>query len=227
QKLPVVFALDRGGLAGADGATHHGWGDLSFMRAIPGMVCMAPKDEQELGDLMATALTIEGGPSMVRFPRGAGPGVTMNPNFNLIPIGSWEKLEGGNDVALVATGAMVAIATKVSELLRREGIAATVVNGRFIKPMDENMLLEVTRDTGHVVTLEDNVLDGGFGSGILEVLAHHGVEVPVKRFGLPDRFVQHGSRNQLFEELGLDPNSLAASIALWLKCQPETVESRA
>jgi 1-deoxy-D-xylulose-5-phosphate synthase len=222
QGLPVVFAMDRGGLAGADGATHHGWGDLTWMRAVPGMVCMAPKDETELRDLLATALDIDTGPSMVRFPRGAGPGAPAEgPGFRRIPIGSWETLRTGADVGLVACGAMVQTALQTAEILKREGIHATVLNGRFIKPMDERLLLDTAAATGHLVTLEDNVLHGGFGSGVLEILIDRGVDVPVKRFGLPDRFVHHGTREELFRELGLDASTVAAAVSLWLRCRPQ------
>jgi len=217
QKLPVVFAVDRGGLAGADGATHHGWGDLSWMRAVPGMVCMAPKDEAELRDLLATALSIEGGPSMVRYPRGAGPGATLKSGFHVVPVGSWEVLREGHDVGLLACGAMVAVALEAAEALHREGIGARVVNARFIKPMDEAVLLETARQTGRLVTLEDNALAGGFGAGVLEVLADRGLEVPVRRLGLPDRFINHGTREELFEEIGLDAPTVAVTVGAWLR----------
>jgi 1-deoxy-D-xylulose-5-phosphate synthase len=227
QKLPVVFAMDRGGLAGADGPTHHGWGDLTWMRAVPGMVCMAPKDENELRDLLATALGIEDGPSMVRYPRGSGPGAARQPGFRPVPVGSWETLREGNDLTLVGCGAMVSTALRTAELLERDGIRAAVLNGRFIKPMDVPRLLEFARRTGHVVTLEDNVLLGGFGSGVLEELAAHGVEIPVKRFGLPDEFVEHGTREELFVELGLDAESIASAVSLWFRCRPEMAKTGA
>jgi len=216
QKLPVVFALDRGGLAGADGATHHGWGDLSWMRAVPGMVCMAPRDESELRDLLATALTIEDGPSMIRYPRGSGVGGPVR-EFRTVPIGSWETLREGDQVALLACGAMVATAEKAAALLEREGVSAAVVNCRFVKPMDVGMLVSLARKTGHLVTLEDNVLDGGFGSGVLEALSDRGVDAAVRRFGLPDRFVNQGTREELFEELGLDGPQVAHDIQVWLR----------
>jgi len=217
QKLPVVFALDRGGLAGADGATHHGWGDLSWMRCVPGMVCMAPKDEKELRDLLATATAHDGGPSMIRFPRGSGPGAKTDEPFSLIPIGSWETLQEGDDLTLVACGSMVSTALRAASLLSRDGYQARVINARFIKPMDEAMLVEAAKTTGAIVTLEDNVLDGGFGSGVLEVLADHGIQVPVRRFGLPDRFVDHGTREELFQELGLDAPAIAVAVTAWLR----------
>ena len=217
QHLPVVFACDRGGLAGADGATHHGWGDLSWMRAIPGMICAAPKDEAELQDLLATLMTVEDGPSMVRFPRGAGPGAALPNEFAVLPIGSWEVLREGHDVTLLAVGSMVQTSLEAAEVLEREGIQAGVVNCRFIKPMDEVLLKELAHSSPALVTLEDNVLDGGFGSGVLEVLAKAGIEVPVKRFGLPDRFVNHGTREELFVELGLDAPAIAEAARGWLK----------
>jgi 1-deoxy-D-xylulose-5-phosphate synthase len=187
------------------------------MRAVPGMVCMAPKDEAELRDLLATAVAHEDGPTMLRYPRGAGPGVDLRPGFRRIPLGSWERLREGDDVALLATGAMVAVATEAAESLVRDGFSVEVINARFIKPMDESLLLSTARRVGGLVTLEDNVLDGGFGAGVLEILADRGLQVPVKRFGLPDRFVNHGTREELFEELGLDAPAVAAAVRLWLR----------
>jgi 1-deoxy-D-xylulose-5-phosphate synthase len=186
------------------------------MRAVPGMVCMAPKDEAELRDLLATALTIESGPSMVRFPRGSGPGTPLREGFRILPVGSWELLRDGRDAALLACGAMVSVAVEAAEILARRGVEVAVVNCRFVKPMDEEMLVSLARRLGRLVTLEDNVLHGGFGSGVLEVLAERGLEVPVRRFGLPDAFVTHGSREELFRMLGLDAPAVAAALALTL-----------
>jgi 1-deoxy-D-xylulose-5-phosphate synthase len=217
QHLHVIFALDRGGLVGADGPTHHGAFDLSYLRMIPGMAIMAPKDESELRDMLFTAVQHEGGPIALRYPRGNGVGVPIKEGFDLIPFGKGETLCTGNDVALLAIGTMTYVALKAAEQLSREGIAAEVVNMRFVKPLDCDLLRGVALRIPRLVTLEDNVVIGGFGSAVTEFLASDGITgVRLLSLGLPDRFIDHGTPQELHAELGLDPPGVARSVAAFL-----------
>jgi 1-deoxy-D-xylulose-5-phosphate synthase len=214
QKLPVVFAIDRAGLVGADGPTHHGVLDLSYLRCIPGMVVSAPKDGNELRDLLWTGLKQEDGPFAVRYPRGSVPGgfdATRAPRE--IPIGSWEVLHEGSEVAILAVGTMVPTAVETRERLRAHGVEAGVVNCRFVKPMDAEVLRRVRERCRLLVTVEENNLPGGFGDGVLEQLDALGLAVDnVIRIGLPDRFVSHGTRDQLLAEVGLTAEHLESKI---------------
>ena len=217
QHLHVVFALDRGGLVGADGPTHHGVFDLSYLRMIPGMAIMAPKDESELRDMLYTAVQHEGGPIALRYPRGNGVGVPMKEGFDLISFGKGETLRAGRDVALLAIGTMTNVALKAAELLAHAGIAAEVVNMRFVKPLDTDLLREVALRIPRLVTLEDNVLIGGFGSAVAEFLAADGIAgVRLLSLGIPDRFIDHGTPQDLQAELGLDPPGVARSVTAFL-----------
>jgi 1-deoxy-D-xylulose-5-phosphate synthase len=217
QHLHVVFALDRGGLVGADGPTHHGVFDLSYLRMIPGMAIMAPKDESELRDMLYTAVQYDGGPIALRYPRGNGLGVPMKEGFDLIPFGKGETLRTGTDVALLAIGTMTNVALKAAELLAHEGIAAEVVNMRFVKPIDSDLLREVALRIPRLVTLEDNVMIGGFGSAVTEFLASDGITgVRLLPLGIPDRFIDHGTPQELQAELGLDPPGVARSVTAFL-----------
>jgi 1-deoxy-D-xylulose-5-phosphate synthase len=212
QKLPVVFALDRAGLVGEDGRTHHGALDLSYLRLIPNLTLMAPKDEAELCDMLATALSLDG-PAAVRYPRGAGRGVPIPAEPSILPIGRAEVLRTGNDVAIVAIGQMVATAHAAAEQLAAEGIAATVVNARFVKPLDEALLAELGLRIGRVVTIEENVLAGGFGSAVCEFYQRVGLAgVQIRSLGLPDAFVDHGTVAELHELVGLTPHHLAEAV---------------
>jgi 1-deoxy-D-xylulose-5-phosphate synthase len=219
QQLPVVFAIDRGGLVGADGPTHHGAFDLSYLRMIPNFVVMAPKDEAELQDMLWTAVRYEKGPVAFRYPRGSGLGVPLKQHFEEIPIGRGQVLRRGNDLVLLAIGYMVHIAEKVANRLAAAGYSATVVNARFVKPLDGALLQEL----GSVpfwVTLEDNTVKGGFGSAVAEFLHENNLEnVRLVSFGLPDKFVEHGDKNRLFRELGLDEENLFRRIVASLEGQ--------
>jgi 1-deoxy-D-xylulose-5-phosphate synthase len=210
QKLHVVLAMDRGGLVGADGATHHGALDFSFLRCIPGMVIMAPKDEQELRDMLFTAIEYQRGPIAIRYPRGNALGVPLRNGFQKLEIGKAETLRTGKNVALLAVGAMVSHAEQAAELLAASGIEAEVVNMRFAKPVDEELLKQLSARVHAFVTIEDNVIQGGMGSAILESLAQLGVtNVAVKVHGLPDEFIQHGSPSELYRLTKLDPQGIA------------------
>jgi 1-deoxy-D-xylulose-5-phosphate synthase len=213
QHLHVVFALDRGGLVGADGPTHHGAFDLSYLRCIPGITIMAPKDESELRDMLYTAVLHQEGPVAVRYPRGSGLGVPLKTGFDRLPIGKAEILRPGKDAALLAVGDMVHPATQAATLLEQEGISCEVVNMRFVKPLDEDLLSGIVRRFTHVVTLENNVVLGGFGSAVAEFLGQqqaHGARLKIH--GIPDRYIDHGSPDELFEELHLDAKGIAAIV---------------
>lgn len=210
QELPVVFAIDRGGLVGDDGPTHHGVFDIAYLRAIPNIIISAPKDEQELRDLLFTALE-SGKTFAIRYPRGAGMG-TQTSGFKKIEIGSWEVLEEGRDIAILAVGKYVSRALEVKKQLKIKGYNPTIVNARFIKPMDENLLHRVFRDYEYVITMEDGVLNGGFGSGVSEFMVDNGYLSKMIRFGIPDRFIEHGKVELLEKELGLDSHSITEKI---------------
>ena len=213
QHLHVVFALDRSGLVGADGPTHHGAFDLSYLRLIPGMAIMAPRNESELRDMLYTAVQHEGGPIALRYPRGNGTGVPLKEGFDLIPFGKGETLRTGSDVALLAIGTMANTALAAAEELARGGVAAEVVSMRFVKPIDGDLLREVARRIPRLVTLEENVTIGGFGSAVTEFLAADGISgVRTLSLGLPDRFIDHGTPQELHAELGLDPPGVARSV---------------
>ncbi len=212
QKLPVIFVMDRAGIVGADGPTHHGALDLSFFRAIQGVVLMAPKDEQELRDMLYTATLYKKGPIALRYPRGNALGVEIKP-FSQIPIGKGEIIEKGNDAAIIAIGDMVDVGMKVRAELAKENIDVEVVNARFVKPLDGELLKDVFSRHKKVITLEDNVITGGFGSAILEFMNQHkitGVDILVH--GLPDKFVEHGTPDELFRDLKLDAKGVAEVI---------------
>jgi len=203
QGLPVVFALDRAGIVGDDGPTHHGVFDISYLRHVPGMVCMAPADEGELRRMLVTALAWDG-PAALRYPRGAGPQRGLHQPLDPLEVGKAEVLQEGEDVAILALGAMVPPALEAAEVLAAEGMAATVINARFVKPLDAELVCQVARRCGGVVTVEENAAAGGFGSAVVELLAERGLRVPVRVLGLPDAFVPHGDRQRLLAEFGLD-----------------------
>ena len=210
QNLPVRFALDRGGIVGEDGPTHHGVFDLSYLRIIPNMVVMAPKDEAELQRMIKTALDYDEGPIAFRYPRGRGLGVKLYEKPEPIPIGTWEVLIEGEHVLILAVGSMVQPSLEATELLK--GINPTVVNARFIKPMDEELLKKLVKSHKIIVTVEENTLMGGFGSAILETLNRWRIKRDVLRLGIPDRFIEHGSRNLLLEKIGLSKEGIALRI---------------
>jgi len=198
QNLPVLFALDRAGLVGADGPTHNGSYDISFMRCLPNMTVMTPSDENECRQMLYTGFTLDG-PSAVRYPRGTGPGVAIVDEMQAVPLGKAELRRRGRRVAVLAFGVMLAPALEVAEKLD-----LTVVNMRFVKPLDEAMVLEMARSHELLVTFEENVVAGGAGSAVNECLAAHGETVAIANCGLPDRLIQHGSREEMLTDAGLD-----------------------
>ncbi|MEA2595010.1 MAG: 1-deoxy-D-xylulose-5-phosphate synthase [Thermomicrobiales bacterium] len=211
QRLPVVFALDRAGFAGDDGRTHHGIYDLTYLRCLPGMTIMAPKDENELRHMLKTAIEHEG-PIAVRYPRGSGVGVATDEPLHALPIGRSEVLRSGEDVAILAVGAMVLPAERAADLLAHEGIRATVVNARFVKPLDERLIVDLAGRCGALVTVEESSVRGGFGAGVLELLAEQGVVVPVRTLGVPDRIFEQASQARLRELAGLTPEGIAGAV---------------
>lgn len=211
QNLPVTLCLDRAGLVGADGATHHGAFDLSYLRTMPGMVIMAPKDENELRNMLYTAVNYEG-PAAVRYPRGEGIGVPLDEDFTELEIGRAEIVRDGGSIAILAVGTMVSVACKTAELLLKRGINCTVVNMRFIKPLDKECILQMADKMEAIVTMEENVLNGGFGSAVVELLADEGRSIPVLRFGIPDEFIEQGTQSELREQCGLTPEQMTEKI---------------
>jgi len=211
QKLPVLFCMDRAGLSGDDGPTHHGLFDIAYLRGIPEMVLMSPKDEDELADMMATAFQLPG-PSAIRYPRGAVVGVACKPEPQAIPIGKAEVLKDGSDVAILGLGPMTAYARELAVRLEREGYSAAVINPRFIKPLDVEMLAKYASRVAAFVTFEDHVKMGGFGSAVVEALQELGVMVPVVRIGWPDQFIEHGKVEDLRAKYGLTVDAAEAQV---------------
>jgi 1-deoxy-D-xylulose-5-phosphate synthase len=206
QNLPVIFAVDRGGLVGADGPTHHGTFDLSFITCIPNMVVMAPADEAECRQMLSTAYALDC-PSMVRYTRGGGTGKVPAENLDTLPVGKGEIRRRGKDVALLAFGSLVTAAVAAGEELD-----ATVANMRFVKPLDVELIVELAGNHSLLVSVEENAVIGGAGSEIERVLAERGLNVPVLRLGLPDRFIDHGEQGQLLAELGLDKDGIVRAV---------------
>ncbi len=206
QGLDVLFAIDRGGVVGPDGATHAGNLDLSYLRCVPGMLVMAPADEQECRQMLSTGFHFEG-PAAVRYPRGTGPGVAVQANLGTLPIGKAQLRRHGSRIALLAFGAIVPAAEQVGAEL-----GLTVVNMRFVKPLDRELLLQLAGTHEGFATLEDNVVAGGAGSGVAELLAAEGIAMPMLHLGLPDAFQHHGSREQLLAEAGLDAAGIRAAL---------------
>jgi 1-deoxy-D-xylulose-5-phosphate synthase len=211
QKLPVLFCMDRAGLSGDDGPTHHGLFDIMYLRGIPGMVLMAPKDEDELADMMKTALQLPG-PSAIRYPRGAVPGVTCKSEPQVIPVGHAEVLKDGGDVAILGLGPMTAMARELADRLEHDGYSAAVINPRFVKPLDRAMLAEYAGRVAAFVTIEDHVKMGGFGSAVIEALQELGSPVPVVRIGWPDQFIEHGKIEELRARHGLTADAAQAQV---------------
>jgi len=206
QNLPVVLAIDRGGLVGADGATHAGSFDLSYLRSIPNMTVMAPADENECRQMLSTAFRLDT-PSAVRYPRGTGPGAAVQKNLLTLPVGKGELRRQGGKVAILAFGSMLAPALQAAEQLD-----ATVANMRFVKPLDEALVLQLAREHGLLVTVEENAIQGGAGSAVAECLAQHGVSVPVLHLGLPDAFLEQGEPAQMLADCGLDAAGITNAI---------------
>ncbi|ANB58250.1 1-deoxy-D-xylulose-5-phosphate synthase [Anoxybacillus sp. B7M1] len=204
QNLNVFFAIDRAGLVGADGETHQGVFDIAFLRHVPNLVLMMPKDENEGQHMVYTAIQYDDGPIALRFPRGNGLGVKMDEELHAIPIGTWETLREGRDIAILTFGTTVPMALEAAEKLAKENISVKVVNARFIKPMDESMLHELLESGIPMLTIEEAALMGGFGSAVLEFAHDHGYhQAMIQRMGIPDRFIEHGSVKELLQEIGL------------------------
>jgi 1-deoxy-D-xylulose-5-phosphate synthase len=211
-RLPVVFALDRSGIVGEDGPTHHGLFDISYLRHIPNLILMAPKDENEFQHMLNTA-TLLSQPVAIRYPRGRGEGVAMDATLMVLEIGKGEVLAQGDDLLMLPVGSMVYRACEVARQLREEGIQVTVLNPRFIKPLDSALLCGLAQKTGKVVTIEEHVLAGGFGSAVIELLHERGLsDVEVVRLGIPDQFLEHGPQGVLREKCGLDSRGILTRV---------------
>lgn len=218
QNLPVIFALDRAGLVGADGPTHHGVFDLAYLRSIPNLVVMAPKDENELQHALKTALEYQEGPIAFRYPRGTGVGVKMEEMPKAFPIGRGELVREGDDILIVAVGNQVHPALAAAKILEDNGISVAVINARFVKPLDTALILPMAERIGKVITVEDGVVMGGFGSTVLEALSDAGMTgVQVKRLGIPDAFVEHGDTSQLYALCGCDENSIIRAVETMMR----------
>ncbi|MCE1189114.1 MAG: 1-deoxy-D-xylulose-5-phosphate synthase [Ignavibacteria bacterium] len=216
QHLHVVFVLDRAGLVGADGPTHHGTFDLSYLRVVPYMVLMAPQDEQELRNMLYTAVQHRGGPVAIRYPRGSAVGVPLAPGFEALPIGKGAIIKKGKDIAFLAVGIMVNYAVEAAELLESEGVSAEVVNMRFIKPLDGELLQDIAARFEKIVLLEESSIIGGFSSAVTEYFADNGLCAKLLRIGLPDSYVDHGTQEELHAELKIDVEGIKEKVSAFL-----------
>ena len=223
QNLPVVFCMDRGGLSGDDGATHHGMFDISYLRGIPNIVHMDPTNEDELADMLYTAMLHEG-PSAVRYPRGAGPGAAVKAHPVALPLGKAQVVRDGEGIAIWGLGTLLPMAIQLADKLEEQGYPAAVINPRFVKPLDREMLAEYAKKVTVMVTFEDAVLMGGFGSAVLEALNEMDLDVPVVRIGWPDHFVEHGKVDQLRAANGVSVEAAIAKLAPYLKNLPTRQE---
>jgi len=216
QNLPVVFCMDRGGLSGDDGPTHHGLFDISYLRGIPNIIHMVPKDEDELADMMYTAL-LQPGPTAVRYPRGTGPGATVKAHPVALEVGKAEVISDGDEVAIFGLGALLPMAQQLASELRQRGFSAAVINPRFVKPLDRDLIASYARRVGVMVTFEDHVLMGGFGSAVLEALNELQMETPVVRIGWPDSFIEHGKVDALRAKYGISVAAALEKLAPYLQ----------
>ena len=211
--LNVFIGIDRAGLVGADGETHQGVFDISFLRNLPNMVLMMPKDENEGQHMVNTAIQYNGGPIAMRYPRGNGYGVPMDEELKIIPIGTWEELKAGNDAAILTFGTTIPMAMEAAKTLEKQGISAAVINARFIKPLDEDMMHSLLQKNIPILTIEETMLEGGFGSAVLEFAHDHNYHSAViDRMGIPDKFIEHGSVNKLLEEIHLTTEDVITKI---------------
>ena len=212
QNLHVVFALDRGGLVGADGPTHHGVFDYAYLRSMPNIVIMAPKDENELQHMLKTAIDYRG-PISLRYPRGEGWGVALDAEMQSLEIGKGQVLREGRDIVIAAIGQTVLPALRAAEELTPLGIDAAVVNARFVKPLDTDLFRSLLTRIPRLITVEDHVVAGGFGSALVEFLADEGITgVETKRLGVPDRFISHGTQDELRKLCGFDKDAIAQAV---------------
>lgn len=217
QNLQVVFCLDRGGLVGADGPTHHGVFDLAYMRSIPNMIVTAPMDELELRHMMFTAQNENHGPFSIRYPRGCGCVIDWRQPMDAIQIGKCRQLSEGNDLAILSIGTIGIQAGRVVKMLQKDGINAAHYDMRFVKPLDEEALHHIFKIYKYVVTIEDGILQGGFGSAVLEFMADHQYSSVLKRIGIPDQFIDHGTTDELYRELGLDQQGIYQTLKSFLQ----------
>ena len=209
QNLPVVFALDRAGLVGEDGPTHHGVFDLSLFRNIPNLIMASPADENELQHLLKTAFDAKS-PFMLRYPRGSGLGVKMDKDLKALPVGKGAWVQKGKDLTFLAIGKTVNIAYEAAAILKEKGIKAGVVNMRFLKPLDTKIIKDAIKATPNIVTMEDNVLAGGFGSAVAEFITDENLKANILRLGIGDEFIEHGTQKELFEQIGLSASKVAS-----------------
>ena len=216
QNLNVLIAIDRAGLVGADGETHQGVFDISFLRALPNMVILNPRNENELQHMLYTAIKYDDGPIAVRYPRGNGTGVKMDQSLKQLPIGKWEVLQDGNDATILTFGTMIPVAEKAIERLNQAGHSIRLINANSVKPLDEEMLKKVAEEGTPILTIEESVLQGGFGSAVMEFYNESGLQVEIKRLGIPDWFIEHGSVGELYEEIGLTPENVADTLVKML-----------
>jgi len=212
MNLPVTFSMDRAGIVGEDGPTHHGSFDLTYLRSLPNMILMAPKDENELQHMLKTAIEFPG-PAAVRYPRGKGEGVQLDEEIKVLNIGEAEELKSGKDATIIAIGNMVYPALRASQNLEKEGMNIGVVNARFVKPLDKEMIINIAKESGLILTVEENAIQGGFGSAVLELFEKENLRnVVVKRMGLPDKFIEHGSPNILRKRYGLCEEGIVSEL---------------
>jgi 1-deoxy-D-xylulose-5-phosphate synthase len=219
QNLDVTFALDRAGLVGADGATHQGFYDIAYLRSLPNVIVMAPKDENELQHMLRTAVEYPG-PAAVRFPRGAGFGVPLDPEIKAVPVGEAELLRDGDDVAVLAIGTLAHVALEAAADLAAQGISTAVLNARFAKPLDRTRIVALAKRCRALVTVEEHSAMGGFGTAVLELLAEDGVQIPMRCIGIPDRIVEHANPTALRAEFGLDADGIATAVTELLAEHP-------
>lgn len=222
QNLNVFIGIDRAGLVGADGETHHGVFDIAYLRSLPNIVIMMPKDENEGQHMVYTAIKYDDGPIAMRYPRGEGYGVPLDKELKEIPIGSWEILKEGISATILTFGTTIPMAMEAAKKLEKQGISVQVVNARFIKPLDYDMLDQILQSGKPILTIEEAVLQGGFGSAVLEYAHDQGFEhVSIQRMGIPDRFIEHGSVKELLEEIGLTTENVVETITSMLLAKKE------
>jgi 1-deoxy-D-xylulose-5-phosphate synthase len=223
QNLPIVLAIDRAGIVGDDGSTHQGVFDITFLRSIPNITIMAPKDENELQHMLKTAVD-HTGPCAVRYPRGSGVGCEMDTTPMALPIGQAEVLRRGSDITIVAIGNMVSVAEEAAGALGKLGVQATLINARFIKPLDVECLTHYAAKTKYILTIEEHILAGGFGSAVMELLETQGLrDVQVVRLGIPDEFVEHGHPSIMRKQYGLTPENIVKQALTLLGKRPRLV----
>jgi len=217
--LPVVFCLDRGGLVGADGATHHGAYDLAYFRCIPNMIVSAPMNEEELRNLMYTAQSENNGPFSIRYPRGTGTMIDWKTPFKKIKIGTGRRIKNGEDIAILTIGDIGKYAIKATQVLDKKNINVAHYDMRFVKPIDELLLHEIFGKFNKVITVENGSIMGGMGSTVLEFMADNNYSAEVKRLGIPDKFIEHGTQSELYSDCYFDDEAIIANVKLLLETQ--------